>query len=90
MLKTAPRHIADENFTDLQLVINIRDILDQTYYDDGVEGHIRATLKNGVLSITLTDVPAENFKIYAAEALTSVTVNGETRAFRMDDGCCLV
>ena len=90
MLKKAPRHIADENFADLQLVMNIRDNLDQVYYDDGVEGHIRAVLKNGVLDITLTDIPADSFTVYAAEAITSVTVNGETRPFRMEEGCWIV
>ena len=90
MLKTAPRHIADENFADLQIVMNIRDTLEQTYYDDGVEGRIRATLEGGKLNITLTDVPADRFKIYAAEEITSVTVNGESRAFRMEDGCWMV
>ena len=90
MLKAAPRHIADENFGDLQIVMNIRDNLDQTYYDDGVEGHIRAELQHGKLNITLTDVPADSFKIYTMEAITAVTVNGESRAFRMDEGCCLL
>ena len=90
MLKKAPRHIADENFTDLQLVMNIRDTLDQTYYDDGVEGHIRATLANGTLSITLTDIPGDSFRIYATEEITSVIVNGESRAFRTEAGCWTV
>ena len=90
MLKTAPRHIADENFADLQLVMNIRDTLDQVYYDDGVEGRIRAAMHDGALDITLTDIPADSFKIYAAEEITSVTVNGESKSFHLAEGCCLV
>jgi alpha-glucosidase (family GH31 glycosyl hydrolase) len=90
MLKTPPRHIADENFADLQLVMNIRDNLDQLYYDDGVEGHIRASLENGTLTITLTDVPAESFKIYTVEEISSVIINGNDKPFQKEQGCCLV
>ena len=90
MLKKAPGHIADENFSGLELVINIRDILEAVYYDDGIEGQIRAVLNDGMLAITLTDVPAESFRVYAAEEITSVTVNGESRRFRTEDGCFLV
>ena len=80
MLKTAPKHIDDNNFEHLELVINIVDKMEQTYFDDGVEGHIQATLKGGILDIQLSDVPAEKFRIYAAEEITSITVNGEAKS----------
>ena len=90
MLQTAPKHISDDNFNNLELVLNITDRLEQTCYDDGVEGSILAVLKNGVLSISLQDIPAERFRIYAPEEITAVSVNGEARTFRKDETCYLV
>jgi len=90
MLQEAPKHIAEENFTGLELVIHIRDSMEQTYYDDGVEGHFRAVLKDSTLEITIKDIPAESFRVYTAENITAVSVNGESRSFRMEEDCCLV
>jgi len=90
MLQTAPKHIPDDNFEKLELVLNIVDKLEQAYYDDGVEGHIHAVLKNGMLNITLKDIPAETFRIWAAADITGITVNGESRNFHKDGDCyCL-
>ena len=89
MLQTAPKHISDDNFDDLELVINLVDELEQTYYDDGVKGHIRATLKDHILEITLQDIPATKFRIYAAEGISAITVIGEIKAFRREDTCYL-
>lgn len=85
MLQTAPKHISDDNFEDLELVINIVDELEQTYYDDGVEGRIHAVLNDGVLDIVLKDTPAEKFRIYAADEITAITLNGEPKPFRKED-----
>ena len=90
MLQSAPKHISDDNFEKLELVINITDKLEQTYYDDGVEGHIRATLRNGILAVTLKDIPAEKFRIYAVKEITAITVNGESKAFSKKDTYYLV
>ena len=90
MLQTAPKHISDDNFDNLELVLNITDRMEQTCYDDGVEGSILAILKNGVLSISLQDIPAERFRIYAPEEITAVSVNGEARSFRKDETCYLI
>ena len=84
MLQTAPKHISDDNFENLELIINIVDQLEQTYYDDGLEGHIRATLQNGVLDITLKDIPAEAFRVYAPEEISAITVNGQAKAFSQE------
>ena len=87
MLKTAPRHIEDNNFEHLELVLNIVDEMEQTYFDDGVEGSFRATLKDGKLDITVRDIPAEIFRIYAPEEITAVIVNGEPKPFRNEGNC---
>jgi alpha-D-xyloside xylohydrolase len=84
MLQTAPKHISDDNFRDLELVINIVDKLEQAYYDDGVEGKILAALADGVLDITLKDIPAEKFRIYAPEEITAITLNGQPKPFRKE------
>ena len=89
MLQTAPKHISDDNFENLELILNIVDALEQTYYDDGVEGHIRATLKDGVLDILLKDIPAEKFRIYTPESITAIFVNGESKPFRKEETCYL-
>jgi alpha-D-xyloside xylohydrolase len=89
MLQSAPKHISDDNFGNLELVINIADHLEQTYYDDGVEGRIQATLQDGILNITLQDIPAESFRIYAAEEISAITLNGESKTFHRENTCYL-
>ena len=90
MLKTPPLHIADENFRDLELVVNIVDAMEQAYYDDGVEGMFQAALREGVLDITVTDIPAVSFRIYAAGELKQVFVNGAPRSFRREGNYYMV
>ena len=87
MLKTAPMHIEDKNFEDLELVINITDSFEQAYYDDGVESSLRAELKDGILTLELKDIPATAFLIYAAGEVTKIIVNGEEKAVGQDSGC---
>ena len=89
MLKTAPMHIADRNFEDLELIVNIAGTMEQAYYDDGVEGSFRATLKDGVLTMDITDIPATAFRIYTASTVFRIIVNGEERAFRKEENCYL-
>lgn len=81
MLQTAPHHIEDKNFENLELVINIVDTMEQAYYDDGVEGFFRAGLKAGVLNMELKDIPAAAFRIYSPTEIFRITVNGEEKAF---------
>jgi len=90
MLPSAPMHIADENFSDLELVINLVDTMEQRYFDDGVEGLFRAALSGGVLDITLRDIPAKRFRIYAAEEIREVRINGEARPVTREGSCYLV
>ena len=78
-LRKVPDHIADENFHDLELVVNITGSIEQDYFDDGVEGKFTAVLRDGVLAITLKDIPAVSFRIYSDSEICEVTVNGETR-----------
>ena len=90
MLKTAPLHIEDRNFSDLELVINIADTMEQAYFDDGVEGLFRAQLQDGVLTMELTEIPAATFRIYAASDISKILVNGAEKAFHMEDGCFVI
>ncbi len=90
MLKTAPMHIRDENFRDLELIMNVTDTLDQPYYDDGVQGRIRAVRKDSRLEITLEEVPAVCFRVYVPGEVSAVTVNEHAVPFRWEEGCVLV
>ncbi|MBR1971854.1 MAG: hypothetical protein IKA16_00285 [Oscillospiraceae bacterium] len=85
LLKTAPLHIEDKNFEDLELVLNITDTIDQPFYDDGVEGHFRSTLRDGRLDITVQSIPAGHFRIYAPTEIRELWVNGELRTTCMDN-----
>lgn len=76
-LKQVPDHIPEGNFTGLELVMNITDSIDQAYYDDGVEGRLRARVSGGVLTVTAERIPVERLRIYAPEQITTATVNGE-------------
>ena len=89
LLKTAPRHIEDRNFDDLELTVNIVDAFTQAYYDDGVEGSFRAALKDGVLTIEMQNIPATAFRIYAAAEVHTLTLNGKELPFRRENGCIL-
>ena len=64
--------------------------MEQRYFDDGVEGIFRATLSGGILEITLQDIPAEHFRIYAPDEIREVRINGEIRPATRDGSCCLV
>ena len=90
MLKKAPLHIEDRNFSDLELVINIADTMEQAYFDDGVEGRFRAVLADGVLTMELTEIPAVSFRIYAASDVSRILVNGEEKAFHTEGGCFII
>ena len=90
MLKQAPLHIEDKNFEDLELVINITDSMDQTYFDDSVEGRFHAELRDGVLAMELQGIPAVSFRIYAPDNITSITVNKEAKPFRKDGSCYII
>ena len=89
-LKMHTPNIADENFRELELVVNITDFLEQRYFDDGVDGLFRAGLREGALEIQVTDIPFKRLRIYANEEIRSVTVNGEIRVFRQEGNCYLV
>ena len=89
MLKTAPMHIEDKNFEDLELIINIVDTVEQAYYDDGVDGVFRACLKEGVLTMNAKNIPVSSFRIYTPEQITQVIFNGETRTFQRDGNCTI-
>lgn len=79
-LKKVPEHISGENFQGLEIVMNITGTIDQDYFDDGVEGKFHATVQDGTLEITLRDIPAESFKIYADTEISKVIVNGQARS----------
>jgi len=84
MLKKAPDHIGDENFKDLVLIMNLKDTLEQRYFDDGVEGLCRAELTEGSLTVTTKDIPTAELRIYAAEEIREATINGTVRPVRRD------
>ena len=84
MLADAPDHITDEVFKDLTLVMNVTDNLSQCYYDDGIFGECTASLTDGVLSITLEEIPAVNFRVYAGSEIRKAMVNGEEKPVSMD------
>lgn len=79
-LKKVPEHISEENFQGLEIIMNITGTIDQDYFDDGVEGKFHATVQDGTLEITLRDIPAESFKIYADTEISKVIVNGQARS----------
>ena len=79
-LKKVPEHISEDNFQGLEIVMNITGTIDQDYFDDGVEGKFHATVQDGTLEITLRDIPAESFKIYADTEISKVIVNGQARS----------
>jgi len=89
-LPQAPDHISDGNFRGLELMMNITNSFEQAYYDDGVEGSCKVSLADGVLEITLEDIPAEQFRVYSASPIESAIVNGQIRSVRQDGNCYII
>ena len=46
--------------------------------------------ERGAVAVTLKDIPAEKFRIYAVNEVTAITVNGESKAFSKKDTYYLV
>lgn len=78
-LKEVPSHIADENFRDMEIVMNLTDTIEQDYFDDGVEGHLSASIRDGRVEVATREIPAAHFTIYTDGKITGLVVNGETR-----------
>lgn len=84
MLKEAPMHIADENFSRLQVAVNLTDTMKQVYFDDGVEGYMEARLQDGVMTVETQGMDVEEIKAYVPQELTQARVNGETWTLRKE------
>ena len=77
LLKEAPMHIADTQFTDIEVVMNLTDTMSQAYYDDGIDGRITACLAEDCVEITLERVQVATIKIYTDRCLRGAVVNGQ-------------
>lgn len=90
MLKEAPMHIADENFSRLQVAVNLTDAMKQVYFDDGVEGYMEARLQDGVMTVETQGMDVEEIKAYVPQELTQARVNGETWTLRKEANTYLI
>lgn len=77
MLRTAPSHIEEENFTKLEIRMNLTEEMTQCYYDDGVQGKICGRLSEGELEITTQGVEPENIRAYLPVEISKAVVNGK-------------
>lgn len=78
MLENPPRHIADENFHDLTLVMNLTDKMEQPYFDDDVQVLCRAELMDGKLTVTLDNIPAKKLCIHTPQEIREAVVDGKS------------
>lgn len=76
MLKEAPAHIAEENFTGLEILMNLTGEMTQCYYDDGVQGRIQGSLSGDTLEVITAEVEPESIKAYLPTEITRAVVNG--------------
>jgi alpha-D-xyloside xylohydrolase len=90
MLSVAPDHIADENFQDLTIVMNLKDHLEQAYYDDDVSGLCVAHLKDGILNVMLKDIPAVKLVVYAEEEIHTAVMNGMGKTITKSENCYII
>lgn len=86
MLKNAPDHISEENFTDLTFTMNLTDCLNQRYYDDNVSGEIRAKYVGDCVTVELDQVPVTAVEIFANRPVRRVVVNGDEWKVADGDG----
>ena len=77
MLCETPMHIADENFTGLQVVLQVKDHMRQEYYDDGVCGWLEAEVAGGTLTVHSEGMDVQEIVAYLPAGTEKAVVNGE-------------
>ena len=77
MLCETPMHIADENFTGLQVVLQVKDHMRQEYYDDGVCGWLEAEVASGTLTVRSEGMDVQEIVAYLPAGTEKAVVNGE-------------
>ncbi|MDE7353832.1 MAG: hypothetical protein K2O06_12405 [Acetatifactor sp.] len=85
MLKEAPMHIGEENFSHLQVVLNLTDSMTQPYYDDGVEGGMSARVENGVLTADIRGMDVDEIRAYLKDEIDRALINGTEWKIRKED-----
>lgn len=76
MLEEAPMHIAKENFAGLTVLLNLADEMEQNYYDDGVEGKLKAVLTEDALVIETEGMDIGKIVAYLPSEPVRAAVNG--------------
>ena len=64
-------HIEDRNFTGYDLVLNLTDGLEKTFYDDSFEGYVKAEIRDGRVYVR-TNLPAEGIEVLSDKPFTEV------------------
>ena len=85
MLSEAPNHIAESNFTSLRVWINLGGQMEQTYYDDGVEGCLCANLQGDTLQVGIRQMDISEIYVYTEQTPKTVIVNGKEVPFEAND-----
>lgn len=75
-LAEAPMHIADENFHNLVIWMNVCDGFTQPYYDEGVAGGITAKLTGSALEVETNGMDVDALMVSASAAIVTAKVNG--------------
>lgn len=71
VFRDASMHIEDRNFTGYDLVLNLTDGLEKTFYDDGFEGYVKAEIRDGRVYVR-TNLPAEGIEVLSDKPFTEV------------------
>ena len=69
-------HIADENFYNLVIWMNVCDGFTQPYYDEGVAGGITAKLTGSALEVETNGMDVDALMVSAPAAIVTAKVNG--------------
>ena len=75
-LAEAPMHIADENFRDLVVWMNVDKGFAQAYYDEGVAGGITAKRTGSALEVEVDGMDVQALMVSAPTAIVTAKVNG--------------
>lgn len=76
VLAEAPDHIAEENFENLTVILNLAGTLKQSYYDDGIEGGLEAAMEDGTLNVVSKGMDIAGITAYLPEPPKRAVVNG--------------
>ena len=83
MLETAGTHVPEEMFTDLEVLVHLKDNMEAAYHDEGLEACLKAQFADGRVSV-ITGMPVKRLILCGVNEVTEAMVNGVAAQVKKD------